>query len=322
MTFQKRITWVFIVSAVLLAVVLPWMVSAYWVRLLTSIFMFAVVAQAINLMMGYMGYVPFGQAVFFGLGAYTTGIAMAHGWPFLGALAIGTLGSGTLCVLFGLPVLRLRGHYFAVATIGLSGAIATIALNATELTGGAMGLSFPIIPKSPSVTNKFFYYSMLLLLILSSLVIFGLIKSRFGYAIRSIKADEEAAKTLGINTTWYKTLTWVISAIITSAAGSLYGWWMSYISTQDVFNVQIAVTAILAVLLGGTGTVIGPIIGAFILQLLSEITWSHFLEYHLGILGIMMILVILIIPQGIALSSKKFFHKILHKISKEEGLEQ
>ena len=298
-------------------VVLPLSVSAYWIRLLTSIFMFAAVAKAIDFMMGYMGYVPFGNAVFFGLGAYSTGIAMAHGWPFFPAMLIGVLVSALVCLLFGLPVLRLRGHYFAIATIGLSGAIATVALNATTLTGGAMGMIFPVMNKAPAAINKYFYFMMLILMIGAILVNILILKSRFGYAIRSIKANEDAARALGINTTWYKTATWIVSAVITSCAGAIYGWWMSYISTTDVFNIMIGVTAILMVLLGSAGTIMGPIIGAFIFQFLSEIVWSQFLNYHLGILGIVMILVILFIPQGVVVATRDFFSKFRYARQKE-----
>ena len=292
------------ILSVLILIILPWGVSTYWIRILTSIFMFATIAKAMDLMIGYMGYVPFGNAVFFGLGAYSTGILMAHNLPFFPAMLISALISALVCLLFGLPVLRLRGHYFAIATIGLSGAIATIALNATALTGGAMGMTFPVMDKAPEEINRYFYFMMFVLMAGAILVNLLIVKSRFGYAIRSIKANEDAARALGINTTWYKTATWIISAIITSCAGAMYGWWMSYISTSDVFNIMIAITAILMVLLGSAGTIIGPIIGAFVFQLLSEIIWSRFLNYHLGILGIVMILVILFLPQGIAVATR------------------
>lgn len=296
--------WTFIGAAGILAVLiaLPWIISGYWVRLLTAVFMFAVTAKAIDLMMGYTGYVPFGNVVFFGLGAYTTGIFMSRGWHFIPAMLIGILISTFVCILFGTPVLRLRGHYFAVATIGLNGAFMTIALNATNLTGGAMGIIFPSIDMSPGTTNRMFYFIMMGLMIAAVVVNIIIVRSRFGFAIRSIKSNEDAARSLGIDTTFYKTSTWVISAVITSIAGSVYGYWMSYISTMDVFNIMIAVTSILMVLLGGAGTILGPIVGAFIFQLLSEVIWSNFLSFHLGILGIITILVILFIPRGLVVS--------------------
>jgi branched-chain amino acid transport system permease protein len=299
---ENKWTYAGIGIVLLVLVLLPWIISGYWVRLLTAVFMFAVTAKAIDLMMGYTGYVPFGNVVFFGLGAYTTGILMSRGWAFIPGMLIGVLISIFVCIVFGIPVLRLRGHYFAIATIGLNGAIMAVALNATGLTGGAMGIIFPPLEMDPAALNRIFYFIMMGLMILAAVVNIVIVRSRFGFAIRSIKSNEEAARSLGINTTFYKTTSWIISATITSVAGSVYGWWMSYISTVDVFNVMIAVTSILMVLLGGAGTILGPIVGAFIFQLLSEVVWSQFLTFHLGILGVLTMLVILFVPRGLVVA--------------------
>jgi branched-chain amino acid transport system permease protein len=275
-------------------------------RLITSVFMYVVVAKSIDLMMGYTGYVPFGNVVFFGLGAYSAGIAMSHGWPFLPSLLIGALLSALLCFLVGTPVLRLRGHYFAVATIGLNGAVMTVALNTTALSGGAMGLSFPVPQLEPAVLYKYFYFMMFVLMAATVLISYLLVKSRFGFAIRSIKSDEEAARSLGINTTYYKITTWIIGAVLTSFAGSIYGYWMSYIHTTDVFNMSIGLNAILMVLIGGTGTILGPVLGAFIFQILSETIWSYFLTFHLGLLGIVTVLVIYFTPKGLFITVEEW----------------
>lgn len=300
---------IFLLILGLVLLVLPWILSGYWIRLLTTVFMFAVIAKAIDLMMGYLGYVPFGNVVFFGLGAYSAGIGMAHGFPFLAALLLGILVSSLVCILFGTPVLRLRGHYFAVASIGLNGALMAIALNATGLTGGAMGIIFPVIDLSPGMINKVFYFVMLGLVLLAIGINIIIIRSRMGFAIRSIKSNEDAARSLGINTTYYKTATWVISATLTSITGAVYGYWMSYISTVDVFNVMISVTSILMVLLGGIGTILGPILGAAIFQVLSEVIWSQFLELHSGILGVITILVILFLPRGVLTEFSDIFKR-------------
>jgi len=289
----------FLVVILAVLIVLPWILSGYWTRLITMVFMFAVIAKAIDLMMGYLGYVPFGNVVFFGLGAYSAGIGMSNGMPFIVAMLLGIVVSSLVCILFGTPVLRLRGHYFAVASIGLNGALMAIALNATGLTGGAMGIIFPVISLPPDMINKVFYFAMLLLMLLAIGINVLIIRSRMGFAIRSIKSNEDAARSLGVNTTFYKTATWVISASLTSIAGAVYGYWMSYISTVDVFNVMISVTSILMVLLGGVGTILGPILGAGIFQVLSEVIWSQFLELHSGILGVITILVILFLPRGV-----------------------
>jgi len=312
---NKKIRIIGISAIVLFLMGIPWLITGYWVRLLTSIFMYATLSKAIDLMIGYLGYVPFGNVVFFGLGAYTTGIAMSHGIPFPLAMVMGALISIMVCIFIGVPVLRLRGHYFAVATVGLNGAIMAIALNATALTGGAMGLTFPVLPAPPEIIYRYFYYMMFALMVAAIIVSIIIVKSRFGYAVRSIKANEEAAKALGINTTVTKTAIWIISAIITSIAGAIYGFWMSYISTMDVFNIMIGVTCILMTLLGGAGTIIGPILGALIFQFLSEMVWSQFLEFHLGILGVITILVIFFIPGGLVASLKESFTraKVQHK---------
>jgi branched-chain amino acid transport system permease protein len=314
---ENKWTYLGIGIALLVLILLPWIISGYWVRLLTAVFMFAVTAKAIDLMMGYTGYVPFGNVVFFGLGAYTTGILMSRGWPFIPGMLVGILMSVFVCIVFGIPVLRLRGHYFAVATIGLNGAIMAIALNATGLTGGAMGIIFPPLDMDPAALNRVFYFIMMGLMVLAAVINIIIVRSRFGYAIRSIKSNEEAARSLGINTTFYKTTTWIISATITSVAGSVYGCWMSYISTVDVFNVMIGVTSILMVLLGGAGTILGPIVGAFIFQLLSEVVWSQFLTFHLGILGVITILVILFVPRGLVVTFAELISGKLKRRKKE-----
>jgi len=214
-------------------------------------------------------------------------------------MILGGIASILVSTLFGLPVLRLRGHYFAIATIGVSGALLSIVQNATEITGGAMGTTLPVIEGSPQVTYSYFYWGMLTLMIVVTLIISYVMKTKFGYGIRSIKANEEAADAMGINTTQHKVITWAISAFFTSLAGSIYAYWMSFIAPDEVFNIMIIVHAIVILLIGGMGTVLGPIIGAFIIELLSEVAWSNFLEYHLAVMGIVTLIIIFFIPKGV-----------------------
>jgi len=274
-------------------------VKGYYLRLLTSIYMFIVVAQAVNLMMGFMGYIPFGQAAFFGVGAYVAGLLMNRGLPLWLTFAAVVMIASIFCVVFGTPLLRLRGAYFAVGTSAFSAAMSAIALNASRLTGGAGGLSFPISPLAPEVLYRIFYYIMLSLLVVTLISITIISKTRIGYAIRAIKADEDAAATLGINTTFYKVLTWAISASFTALAGAFYGWWMTYIHPLEVFNINLAVVSIVSVLLGGSGTLLGPIIGGAVIQTISEVAWARFLEYHFLVLGTLIILIVLFVPQGL-----------------------
>jgi len=297
---NKKVYTLLIIIGIIIFIFLPRFVTGYWVRVITVIFMYSVISQGMNIMCGYMGYVPFGNAMMFGIGAYITAIGMNKGLSFLAVLPLATLAATLFCILFGLPLLRLRGSYFAIATIGLMGAISSVVQNTTEITGGAMGVTLPIIDKSPEVTYYYFYLAMLVLMVLATLVVYLVIKSKFGFGIRSIKADEDAANSMGINTTYYKIIAWAISALFTSIAGALYAYWMSFICAEEVFNVLISFHAIVIMLIGGAGSIIGPIIGAFVVELVSEVVWGAFLEYHLAALGITIIAIVLFLPKGIA----------------------
>ncbi|MBA7521121.1 hypothetical protein ES705_13224 [subsurface metagenome] len=299
MSNNKKVNIFLLIIIVVLFIFSPRFLSGYWVRVITTIFMYAVIAQGMNLMSGYMGYLPFGNAMFFGIGAYVTAIGMSKGLPFLLVVPLAAFTAILFSILLGIPVLRLRGHYFAIATIGMSGAILSVVQNATEVTGGAMGTTLPIIDKAPSVVYNYFYLAMLGLMVVTSLSIHFVIKSKLGFGIRSIKANEEAANSMGINTTYHKVVAWTISAFFTSLAGAIYAYWMSFIAPDEVFDVMIAVNTIVIMLIGGAGTILGPIIGAFLLELLSEVTWSTFLEYHLAVLGITIIIIVFLVPKGV-----------------------
>ncbi len=237
--------------------------------------------------------------MFFGIGAYVTAIGMSKGLPFLVVVPLAAITAILFSILLGLPVLRLRGHYFAIATIGMSAAILSVVQNATEITGGAMGTTLPIIDKDPSIVYNYFYLAMFGLMIITTLSLHFIIKSRFGFGIRSIKANEEAANSMGINTTYHKVVAWAISAFFTSIAGALYAYWMSFIAPDEVFDVMIAVNTIVIMLIGGAGSILGPIIGAFIIELFAEVAWSAFLEYHLAALGIIIIIIVFFVPKGV-----------------------
>ena len=306
---NKKVNIFLLIIGIIIFIFLPHFVSGYWVRVITTIFMYAVISQGINLMSGYMGYLPFGNAMFFGVGAYITAIGMSKGLSFLAVLPLAALTAILVSILFGLPVLRLRGHYFAIATIGMSGALLAVVQNATEITGGAMGTTLPIIDKSPEVTYNYFYLAMFSLMVITSLTIYLVIKSKFGFGIRSIKANEEAANSMGINTTYHKVIAWAISALFTSIAGALYAYWMSFIGPDEVFDIMIAVNTIVIMLIGGAGSILGPIIGAFVISLLSEVVWSTFLEYHLAVLGITIIIIVFFVPKGITGTIADFVKK-------------
>lgn len=317
---NKKVDIFLLIIAVILFIFLPRFLSGYWVRVITTIFMYAVIAHGMNLMYGYMGYLPFGNAMFFGIGAYVTAIGMSKGLPFLVVVPLAAITAILFSILLGLPILRLRGHYFAIATIGMSAAILSVVQNTTQITGGAMGTTLPIIDKAPGVVYNYFYLAMLALMVITSLSLHFIIKSKFGFGIRSIKANEEAANSMGINTTFHKVIAWAISAFFTSIAGALYAYWMSFIAPDEVFDIMIAVNTIVIMLIGGAGSILGPIIGAFIIELLSEVTWGAFLEYHLAVLGITIIIVVFLVPKGVTGTFADFVKKRRLKLRKRVSI--
>ena len=277
----------------------PFFLNFYWMRVLTNIFMYATLAQSINIIAGYTGYPAFGNVVFFGLGAYTTAISMVkYNTGFVTGLFFAIIICILFVLFFGLPILGLKGHYFAIATLGLNEATRAIVDNLTDLTGGGMGLSLPLLPGDIGVNNRIFFYMFFALMVLCILVTIQLSSSRMGYALRSIRADEVAAKSMGINTLKYKTLAWMISAVFTGIAGGFYAYWMSYIEPAVVFDMTIAIKSFVMFLLGGSGTILGPILGAFFLELVSTLAWSHLLKFHTGTLGLIIILIIVFMPRG------------------------
>jgi branched-chain amino acid transport system permease protein len=279
---------------------LPFLVSGFMVRLVTSIFMFAVLASALNIISGFTGYAAFGNMVFFGLGAYTTAVLMNKAnFAFVPSFLISGGVAVLMALLLGMLLLRLKGHYFALGTLGAAEAVKFIIDNLTGLTGGGQGITVPSMKGSPYVVNTFFYFMMLALLIAVIVLAWRLSKNRLGYAFKAIRANEQAAGVMGIDTTRYKIISWSLSAVFTGVTGSVYAYWFSYIDPPTVFDVMWVVKMFVIILIGGAGTVFGPVIGAFILETISELVWSRFINLHLGILGTIIILVVLFMPNGL-----------------------
>lgn len=280
------------------ALLLPLVASGYWVRVFSNIFMFACLAQSLNIMAGFTGYADFGNTVFFGLGAYTTALLTSKaGLPVLAAIPLGGLVGVALASLMGLPLLRLRGHYFAIATIGVLEAAREIVAN-IPFFGGGLGITLPLFPGSPEGFYRLVYYILLGVLLAYTGVCWWLSRSKFGYALRAIKADEEAAAVMGIATTRYKIRAWRLSAFCTGVVGGLYAYWLNFIEPPIVFDIMVSVKVWLIMLLGGAGTFLGPIPGAVILELLQAFIWGRLLRGHMLILGAVITLVVIFMPAG------------------------
>ena len=298
MAKMTRKGWFIIGGFCLFLFLAPFLLRGYWVRLLTNMFMFGILAESVNIIAGYCGYLALGNMFFFGLGAYTVAVLMTKfAFSFLSALIIAGLGASFFSMLIGLPILRLRGQYFLMGTVGLLELLREITSN-ISLTGGGQGITLPIFPGGAAAANNFFYYFMFAVMVISIACTFYISKSHLGYAFRAIKFDEDAASVMGINPTPYKTLAWSISAFFTSLAGGGYAYWLSYIDPGEVYQIMPSVKMYLMMVLGGSGTVLGPIAGAFFIEFISELVWGKFLEMHFLILGLILVFVVIFTPKG------------------------
>lgn len=218
--------------------------------------------------------------------------------PFIIGVIAGAVLSTVFAILIGFPILRLKGHYFAIGTLGLSEATKELVINLEKITKGSEGISLPIIAGDVNVIYAIFYFIMFGLMIAIILFTYWMSKTRLGYAFQAIRSDEEAALVTGINIAWYKTIAWSVCAFFTGLVGGVYAYWASFINPEGVFNIGIQVRMLIMTILGGSGTILGPIIGAFVFEFLSELVWSNFMHVHAALLGILFILVVIFIPNG------------------------
>lgn len=262
----------------------------------TQLFMLITLATNWNLTGGFTGYVDFGHAVFFGLGAYGTGIIMAKvGWPFVPALIIGAVIAGVFALLIGSATLRLKGPYFSIAMLGTFVAMREIVRVLKPLTGGGTGLTLP-----PYLNRPLFFYITLIMAILVVSFTWWLIRhTEFGSTLIAIREDEIGAETRGINTTLHKTTIFMIGAVLTGIVGGLWAYQNTFIDPDIVFFESRTVEMVMMVMLGGLGTIAGPVVGATVLYWLRDILWANLLQFHLIAQGVILILIVLFLPEGI-----------------------
>jgi branched-chain amino acid transport system permease protein len=241
------------------------------------VFMFGMMAVAWNIMGGYAGMFSFGQVAFFGIGAYTSSFLLItyHINPWLG-LVVGGLIAALVGAAIGYPCSNLRGHYFAIASIAF-GEIVRTHFNNWKLVGAAEGLTLPMLEES--FKNFMFhssklpyYYIMLAFLIISLVVCYIVATSKMGYYFRAIKESHDVAKVLGINVVWYRLIAIMISAFLTAMVGTFYAQYVLYLDPESVLILPISIQIVLISMLGGAGSIMGPVIGAAILMPVSEIT--------------------------------------------------
>jgi branched-chain amino acid transport system permease protein len=269
-------------------------------HILVLVVMYSMIGMAWNLLGGYCGQVSFGHAAFFGMGAYSAGLLYHHlglsaWWGLLISVPVLTVFS----LIIGFICLRLRGPYFALATLAMGEVFRVTAENLVKFTGGDVGI---LIRERTWVVKTWYYYIILLLGIGAFLLVKKVIESKWGYYFVSIREDQDAASSLGINTTLYKTIALCLSGALTGVAGAFYINYMGYIDPKIVFALHdISIVTIMVVMVGGVATYWGPTVGAIIMVFLAELIRSNpsLGVAHQTLFGILLIIIIIFLPNGI-----------------------
>jgi branched-chain amino acid transport system permease protein len=274
--------------------------SSYTMHILILVIMWSVIGMAWNLLSGYCGQVSFGHAAFFGTGAYTAGMlyskfGISAWWGFPLSIIVVT----AFALVIGYICLRLRGPFFALATLSIGVILRIVAENLVKFTGGDLGI---MIRERSWVEKTWYYYIILAVAIGTFVTVKKVIESKLGYYFVAIREDHDAAESLGINTTYYKTIALCLSAVLTGFAGAFYTNYMGYIDPKVVFALHdISIVAIMVVMVGGVATYWGPAVGAIIMVLLAEMIRSIPLlgTAHQTFFGVLLILIIIFLPNGI-----------------------
>jgi branched-chain amino acid transport system permease protein len=276
--------------------------SLYYQNMIILSLVFAIGAVGLNIITGYGGYVSLGQGAFLGLGAYTAAIMSTKvgGDPFVWVPAAG-LVAGLFAALLGVISMRTRGHSFVILTIAFLFLTQLVATNWKSLTNGTAGLTLPIPTWSVDYQYWPFYYSLLALLAVSLLMSWWVRRSKLGMGLIAIREDEDKAATVGVNTPVYKLLGFVASTVFVGMAGAVYGYYLTFIDPQGMFNILLSVQIILSMLLGGRATLWGPVLGAFAIEGLNEYANNSLGggNTRLLVFGGLLSLTVLFLPRGV-----------------------
>jgi len=302
---RKPTFWLIVLATLAFAFVPLWHDNVELREELLIAAIYIILAANLNLMIGYAGYINFGNIVFFGLGGYVcVWLVSSHGWPLVAAALAGAAGVSFVALLFGLGILRLRGAYFALSTIGVNEGVKAFVANFTPW-GGSTGIYLSIEAFQPLGGPKQALWVIYLLLVavmgLSLLLSYAIKTSKFGLGLLAIGQNEDAAAVLGVPTPRYKALVYSASAFLPAAAGALFFFKSAFIQPDDAFDLVFSTEAIVAVMLGGQGTVIGPALGAFLYEELRStlLTSQTFSNFQMVIAGVLLLVIVLFVPGGL-----------------------
>jgi branched-chain amino acid transport system permease protein len=281
--------------------------GAYALKLATIFAMYATLATSWNIVGGMAGYPSFATAAFFGFGAYAGGIAQTAGVPMVLSWAWASVAATLLAVAVGALVLKLRGHYFAIASLAIVIVLRQAATNWTDLTGGGMGLNLPVPHSDPLTQARVFFAGQAIVAGLATSCAACVATSRLGFSLRCIRQNETAAGMLGLNATRAKTAAFALSAAMVGPAGAIYASAVSYIEPGDVFDILLTVEPIIMTMLGGPGTIAGPPLGAAVFLTLEQTVWANFVAVHAAILGALVVALALALRDGILGRFRRIF---------------
>jgi branched-chain amino acid transport system permease protein len=273
-------------------------VDSYTHGIITQAFVFAAVALAWNWLGGYVGQISFGHAAMFGVGGFVSArFLLATSLPFWVAWVVGGAAAALFGLLWGHPTLRLRGPYFAIATIGVGEATRLIATYWSDFTGGSSGVSLPI---GEGVEKFSLYWYALYFLAAVVFLSYYLRKSRIGLGLLAIKEDVDAAEDTGVGSAFYQDVALLLSGLVVGVAGAIYASYFLFIEPGDMFGFERSISFLLMGVIGGIGTVLGPVLGAAVFVILQEYLIASYPDLYLGLYGTLLILVILFEPLGLS----------------------
>jgi branched-chain amino acid transport system permease protein len=309
-----------IVAGIALLAFIPWIVNPYYVSLAIFIGIYTIIAVGLCLLLGYTGQISLGQAGFYGLGAYISGI-LSHTYhvsPWL-AMLIAAVFSGAFAYVIGIPILRLKGNYLAMATLGMGIMLYILFREMDKFTGGPTGI--PAIPYLTIGEFKFntdlkYFYLVWAFALAVLFVSHNIVNSRVGRALRAVRDSERAAESVGVNVANLKVKVFTLSAVYASLAGSLYVHYLTYVSPQP-FDFLFSVHLLLMAVVGGLSSVWGAIFGTTAVTFLGDVL-HKFGDLETAVFGLLLVLMMMFMPRGIWLHARSWYRNRREKIQKAE----